>query len=160
MALPIVRQRFASAAFIKDLGIELTGLGKGWCETRMVVQPRMFQADKFVHAGVQATLADHTAGTAAMTECREGESVLSIEFKLNLLRPALGSVLRCRADVVRSGRTIAVVESRVFAVSEEGEKMVSTMMATMAITRVGLAVAQSRAAAEQKGESGGPTSKL
>lgn len=68
----------------------------------------------------------------------EGTNVLSIEFKLNLLRPCVGSHLRCRADVLRAGRTISVVESRVWAVQADGEeKLTSVMTATMALTRVG-----------------------
>jgi acyl-coenzyme A thioesterase PaaI-like protein len=62
-----VRAIFASAPFIRDLGIELVDLGPGSCETALTIAPRLLQQHGFVHAGVTTTLADHTAGGAAGT---------------------------------------------------------------------------------------------
>ncbi len=101
--------------FLRDLGATLTGLSEGVAESELEIAPRHGQQDGFVHAGVIATLADHTAGAAAGTHLRLDQGVLSIEFKVNLLRPALGEVLRCRATVLRPGRTVSVVESEVYA---------------------------------------------
>jgi uncharacterized protein (TIGR00369 family) len=85
-----------------------------------------------VHAGVQATVADHTAGGAAGTVARPGDLVLSVEFKINLLRPAVGDRLRCRATVLRQGKTITVAESEVFAASDGQEKLVAKATVTLA----------------------------
>ena len=62
-----VRAIFERSAFVADLGVSLEALGPGWCETSLAIQPRHLQQNDFVHAGVQATLADHTAGAAART---------------------------------------------------------------------------------------------
>ena len=86
-----------------------------------------------MHAGVQAALADHTAGAAAATLLREHKLVLSIEFKINLLRPARGESLSCHAKVIKPGVRISVVEAEVFCTSGNSMKMVSKMTATMAI---------------------------
>ena len=133
-AMADLQARWSSAAFIRDLGIELVDAGRGWVESALVVTPRMGQAHGYVHAGVVTTLADHTAGSAAATLVGPDQGIVSVEFKVNLLRPAVGARLRCRADVLRPGRRVTVVESKVFAIDEEGgEKLVSAALLTMAV---------------------------
>jgi uncharacterized protein (TIGR00369 family) len=124
---------FGRAPFIRELGIELAGHGPGWCESLLVAAPRHLQQDGYIHAGVQATIADHTAGAAAGTLIRPEEIVLTVEFKINLLRPAKGERLRCRAEILRPGRNLSVAESAVFAASGGEEKLVAKAMVTLAI---------------------------
>jgi uncharacterized protein (TIGR00369 family) len=128
-----VREIFQRAAFIDDLGIGLSDLGPGWCESALEVAPKHRQQDGFVHAGVQATMADHTAGGAAATLAAEGEHVLTVEFKINFLRPALGDRLRCRSAILRQGRTLHVAESEVYARRDGNEKLVAKAMVTLAL---------------------------
>jgi uncharacterized protein (TIGR00369 family) len=77
-----VREIFYLANFIRDLEIRLDKFAEGICETSMVVQERMRQQHGFVHGGVLATLADHTAGGAARSVSGE-KDVLTVEFKIN-----------------------------------------------------------------------------
>jgi len=128
-----VREIFQQAAFVSDLGIRLADLGPGWCESVLTVAPKHRQQDGYVHAGVQATIADHTAGGAAGTLAAEGDLVLTVEFKINFLRPALGERLRCRATVLRQGKTLNVAESEVFAERDGSEKLVAKAMVTLAV---------------------------
>lgn len=128
---------FRNSAFVSDLGIELKGLGPGWCESALVVEKRHLQQDGFVHAGVQATIADHTAGGAAGTLSRPGEMVLTVEFKINLLRPAVGERLNCRAKVLKPGKTIVVAESEVFAARNGAEIMTAKATVTLALVLSG-----------------------
>ena len=132
---PLTKARaiFSRSAFVGDLGIRLKDLGPGWCESFLEVAPKHGQQDGYVHAGVQATIADHTAGGAAGTLAAEDDLVLSVEFKINFLRPALGERLRCRAAVLRQGRTLIVAESEVFAGHDGNEKLVSKAMVTLAL---------------------------
>lgn len=127
----VIREIFSEAGFISELGIQLRNLGPGWCETEMLVTPRHLQQNGFIHAGVQATMADHTAGAAAATLMAAGQVVLTVEFKINLLRPAIGERLRCRAEVVKPGKRISFVEAAVTALNEAETKLVSTLVATM-----------------------------
>jgi uncharacterized protein (TIGR00369 family) len=128
-----VRLIFEQAAFVNDMGIRLVDAGPGWCETELDVLPRHFQHHEYVHAGVQATMADHTAGAAATTLVGEHEYVLSAEFKINFLRPARGEQLRCRSQVLKPGRTLIVVESEILAGDREQSTLVAKAMFTMAI---------------------------
>jgi len=127
-----IQRIFRAARFISDLGIELDSVGEGECVTTLVLQDRHLQQDGLVHAGVQATIADHTAGVAAATVLRARKVVLSVEFKLNLLRGARGERLICRAEVLKPGRQFSVVEAEVFCVSSGEERLVSKMTATIA----------------------------
>ena len=126
-----IQRIFRAASFIADLGIELESVGDGACETTLVLESRHLQQDGYVHAGVQATIADHTAGDAAATITREHQTVLSVEFKINLLRAAKGERLICRAEVLKPGRRFSVVESEVHCESGGEERLVSKMVATM-----------------------------
>lgn len=130
-----VQEIFERAAFIREIGIKVSGIGAGWCETTLEILPKHLQQDNFVHAGVLATLADHTAGGAAGSVVREEEIVLSVEFKINLLRPAVGDTLRCRAQLLRAGRTLIVAESEVFARAGDEEKLVAKATVTLAVVR-------------------------
>jgi uncharacterized protein (TIGR00369 family) len=95
-----IRAVFDTAPFMRHLGVVLRRCEPGFCETSLPVQPWQLQQDGFIHAGVQATIADHGAGAAAGTLMAEDEIVLSVEFKVNLLRPAQGDELICRAKVL------------------------------------------------------------
>ena len=127
-----IQRIFRAARFISDLGIELDSVGDGECVTTLDLKDRHLQQDGYVHAGVHATIADHTAGVAAATLLRDRQMVLSVEFKINLLRAARGDRLICRAEVLKPGRRFSVVESEVFCVDGGDEQLVSKMTATIA----------------------------
>jgi uncharacterized protein (TIGR00369 family) len=110
----LLKARFYEAAFIRDLGIELVSVSPGEAVARLRVQERFLQQDGFVHAGVVATLADHTGGASAWTLVKPEQTVLTVEFKINLLNPASGPVLDCRARVLRPGGRLTTSEVDVF----------------------------------------------
>jgi len=124
---------FYRSTFVGDLGIRLRDAGPGWCESVLEMAPKHMQQDGYVHAGVQATIADHTAGGAAGTLAAEGDLVLTVEYKINFLRPALGERLLCRASVLRQGKTLHVAESEVYAERDGNRKLVAKAMVTLAL---------------------------
>ena len=130
----VVQDIFESAPYIQSLGIRLVDLGVGWVESEMVIRPNHLQHSGLVHAGVQATLADHSAGAAAATLVAPNTNVLTIEFKINLLRPAAGEKLTCRSNVLKAGRMITIVESTVSA--HANQKMLLVSKATITIANV------------------------
>lgn len=133
----LIESIFRSAAFVRDVDIAFVDCGPGWCESRLAILPRHLQHGGIVHAGVQATIADHTSGAAATTIIAPGQHVLTAEFKINLLRPAAGEVLFCRAEVLKPGKSLIVVEAEVFAVSGVDRTLVSKMTATMSVAANG-----------------------
>ncbi len=128
-----LEQIFIAAPFVANLGIRLVSLGSGTCETELDVRFRHLQQDGFVHAGVQAAMADHTAGGAAATLIEPGHIILTAEFKINLLRAAKGERLTCRSEVLKSGSRLIVVESEVLCENEEISKLVSKTTVSIAV---------------------------
>lgn len=118
---------FSKAPFIMDLGIELLDVGEGWVESQLTLEKRHLQQHGYAHAGVVSTIADHTAGAAASTAILEGQSVLTAEYSIHLLRPGSGDRLHCRGEVVKSGRTLVVAASDVWAGDVHCARYVSTL---------------------------------
>lgn len=112
-------------------GIQVIHVAHGIFETRLEVRPEHQQQDGFVHAGVMATMADHTGGYAAFTIVPPHQRVLTIEFKINFFKPAIGQQLICRAHVVNGGRRIIVSESDVFSLMDGAEKHVARALVTL-----------------------------
>ena len=127
-----VRGIFDKANFVRHLGIELVNVRAGGCDTQLMVREEHLQQHGSVHAGVIATLADHSAGGAARTVTGDLD-VVTIEYKINYLRPAMGERLRCVASVVSKGKNIVVTEAEVFAIHNGQEKLVAKLTETLAV---------------------------
>ncbi|NTV71383.1 MAG: PaaI family thioesterase [Azonexaceae bacterium] len=91
------------------------------------------QQHGFVHGGVVGMIADSSAGYAAMTMVPATASVLTVEYKMNLLAPADGEKLIARGQVVRSGRTLIVTKAEVFAIKEGKETLCALMQQTIMV---------------------------
>jgi uncharacterized protein (TIGR00369 family) len=111
-------------------GFEVLHVDHGVFETRLVIRNDHLQQDGFVHAGVIATMADHTAGYACYTTVSKKFRILTIEFKINYFKPATGPLLICRSKVINNGKKIKVVESEAFSISDGTEKLVSKAILT------------------------------
>jgi len=121
-----------SRGFVAFCGLEPVRLEPGFLEARVLIREEHRQQDGFIHAGLMATLADHTAGYASYTMIPETHRILTVEFKMNFLRPAFGQELICRAKVIKPGRRILICESEVYDQRPEGEAMVVKNLTTMA----------------------------
>lgn len=128
---------FGTAPYMTDLGVELVSVEPGVCETALRIAGRHLQQNGFVHAAVQAALADHTAGGAATTLVGPGEYVLTNTYTIHLLRAAKADRLACRAEVMRPGRRVTVVESSVYAVDGARRTLVSKATVTLSILQAG-----------------------
>ena len=117
--------------FVKFCGFDVLHMEEGAFESCLTLKKEHMQQDGFVHAGVIATMADHTAGYSAFTLVPDDHQILTIEFKINYFKPAVGNELVCRSRVVNQGKKIIVSESEVFSVSDKNEKLVSKAMVTM-----------------------------
>ena len=136
MDLDTLRGFFRMAPFMVDLGIEPVALEGGRLRTRLELQPRHLQHTGVVHAGVMASMADHTMGAVAQTQAPQGYWVLTAEFKTSLLRGARGVALECEAWVVKPGRQLSFTEAEVYTVAADGQRtLVVKTNGTMALTR-------------------------
>lgn len=108
-----VRSSFQRQGMMKLLGAQISRVEKGLVEISAKNRPEFGQQDGFVHAGVMTSIADSAGGYAALSLLPQGSRVLSVEFKINFTRPAVGSVVRGRGKVRKLGRTIALCELEV-----------------------------------------------
>jgi len=103
-----VRESFARQGLMKHLGAELTALRSGECEIRVRYHAALTQQHGYFHGGVTAAIADSATGYAAYTMMPADSSVLAVEYKINFVAPAEGSLLIARGRVLRSGRTLKI----------------------------------------------------
>jgi len=126
-----VRSSFAKQGLMSTLGATLGSVAPGVVEIAIRPHAAISQQHGFVHAGAVTAIADSAAGYAALTLMPRGTGVLSTEFKINLLAPAIGDRIVARGKVVKAGRTLTVAQSEVFAESEGREKLVALLTATL-----------------------------
>ena len=127
-----IAQSFAKQTVMSLIGAELMRVEPGFIEIRLPYREDLTQQHSYLHAGIVTTIADSACGYAAYSLMPANSEVLSVEFKVNLLRPAKGETFSAIAEVIKTGKTLTVVRSDVFGIDREGERvMVATMLATM-----------------------------
>jgi uncharacterized protein (TIGR00369 family) len=126
-----VRRSFARQAFMQTLGVELVHLVPGEVDLAMPHRREFTQQHGYFHAGTTATIADTAAGYAALSLFPRGTGVLTVEFKINLLRPAEGERLVARGRVIKPGRTLSICRSEVYGVRGGREAHVATALLSM-----------------------------
>lgn len=127
-----IKQSFARQAIMTLIGAELRAVEPGIVEIALPYRSDLAQQHGYLHAGIVTTIADSAAGYAAYSLMPAGAEVLSVEFKVNLLRPARGVSFLARAEVIKPGRTLTVARADVFGIGEGGEReLVATMLATI-----------------------------
>ncbi len=100
---------FARQPIMNLIGATLSLVEPGVVEITLPYRADLAQEHGYLHAGVIATIADSACGYAAYSLMPAGSEVLSVEFKVNLLRPAQGKTFVARAEVIKAGRTLTVV---------------------------------------------------
>jgi uncharacterized protein (TIGR00369 family) len=126
-----IRQSIAAQGFMSHVGAELCELTRGSCTLAVDRRPELLQQHGLFHGGVTAFLVDNATTIAAATS--RGQPALTAEYKLNLLSPAIGERLICRARVIKAGRQVAVVAADVFCVTGGIEKHTATALASIAM---------------------------
>lgn len=109
------------------LGAHITSLSPGAVDVALAPKPAISQQHGFVHAGAVAAIADTAAGYAALSLMPPGAGVLTTEFKINLIAPAVGERIVARGRVVKAGRTLTVAQAEVVAESAGKVKLVALL---------------------------------
>jgi uncharacterized protein (TIGR00369 family) len=126
-----VRLSFGEQRAMSTIGASLGSVEPGAVDVILPFRDDLTQQDGFLHAGIVAAVADSACGYAANTLMPATARVLSIEFKLNLLAPAVGERFEARGRVIRAGRTVTVCQADVLAITGKSEKLIATMTGTM-----------------------------
>lgn len=126
-----VRESFERQGAMRTIGASLTVLEPGYCAIELVPGPAVAQQHGYVHAGIVAAIVDSAGGYAGFTLFPADASVLTVEFKLNLLAPAQGERLVAEGFVVKSGRTLTITRGEVHGIERGERKLVALMQQTL-----------------------------
>ena len=128
-----VRESFARQGAMKLIGAAIAEVAPGYCAIALAPRPDLSQQHGYLHAGIVGTIVDSAGGYAGFTLFPEDASVLTVEFKLNLLAPAKGERFVAEGFVVKPGRTLAITRGEVHA--QEGGKrtLVALMQQTLMV---------------------------
>ena len=128
-----VRESFARQGAMTLIGAEMTELAPGYCAISLRPRPEILQQHGYVHAGIVATIVDSAGGYAGFTLFPADSSVLTVEFKLNLLAPAIGDRLVAEGFVIKPGRTLAITRGEVHAETGGKRTLVALMQQTLIV---------------------------
>lgn len=126
-----VRESFARQGVMSYLGAELSAVTPGGCEIRLPYHEGLSQQHGFFHGGIVGTIADSAAGYAGYSLMPANASVLTVEYKMNLLAPADGELLIARGEVLKAGRNLVIAKADVAVVKEGREKPCATLLQTL-----------------------------
>ena len=126
-----VRENFARQHVMQLIGATLKRVEAGAVDIVLPFREDLTQQNGYIHAGIITTVADSACGYAAYTLMPADSEVLSVEFKVNLLRPAGGERFVAEGRVLKAGKTLTVTRCDVYGQTGEEQKLVATMLATM-----------------------------
>lgn len=126
-----VRASFDLQQAMGLIGARLAVVEPGYTEIHLPYKAEITQQHGFIHGGVVGMVADSAAGYAANTLTPADSSVLTVEYKLNLIAPADGERLVARGEVIRSGRTLIITKAEVFAIKAEQWTLCAVMQQTI-----------------------------
>jgi uncharacterized protein (TIGR00369 family) len=124
-----VLESYSRQGFMKYLGVEIISIAKGLVKVSCKKNENLTQQNGFFHAGVITSIADAACGYAALTTMEKGSDVLSVEFKTNLMKPAISDRIIATGKVIKSGRILVFCEAKI---TDETEEIIfATFQGTM-----------------------------
>jgi uncharacterized protein (TIGR00369 family) len=126
-----IKESFSRQGFMGFIGAKLTDIRPGYCEIQVPYKKELSQQHGFFHAGIIGTLADNSGGYAAFTLMPFDSSILTVEYKLNIMVPGDGELLIARARVLKPGRTLSICRPEVFVVKNGVRTLCATALMTL-----------------------------
>jgi uncharacterized protein (TIGR00369 family) len=126
-----IRDSFERQGLMRHLGAHLRHVAPGRVHIVLPNRPEIDQQHGYIHAGATSAIADSAGGYAALTLFPENTAVLTVEYKINLLAPAVGDRIEAVGTVLKSGRTLTVCQLEVFAVQGSKRSLVAAGQQTL-----------------------------
>ena len=126
-----IEESFNRQKFMQLINAKLIDVQPGFCEIHIPFDKTLTQQHGFFHAGIVSTIADNAAGYASFSLMDVNSSILTVEFKLNLLAPSDGEILIGRSNVLKNGRTLTICRSEVFVIKNGKEKLCAAAQSTL-----------------------------
>ena len=128
-----VRSSFDRQGAMRLIGARIADLGPGYCAIELPFRRDLTQQHGYIHAGIVSAIADSAGGYAGFTLFPSDSSVLTVEYKLNLLAPAAGERLIAEAEVLKPGRTLAITRGEVYAETAGTRTLCAVMQQTLMV---------------------------
>ena len=125
-----VKDSFDRQGFMAHLGARIEDIKAGQVEIHVPFAKHLSQQHGFFHGGLIGTIGDNAGGYSAFSLMAATDSVLTVEYKLNIMAPAMGECLIARGRVLRPGKTLNVCQSDIFVSTRGVEKLCATMLGT------------------------------
>jgi uncharacterized protein (TIGR00369 family) len=126
-----IRASFDRQGLMSHLGARITHIAPGRVHIVLPSRPEVTQQHGYFHAGATSAIADTAGGYAAFTLFPENTEVLTVEYKINLLAPAVGDHMEAVGTVLKSGRTLTVCQLEVFGVQDGRRSLVANGQQTL-----------------------------
>lgn len=126
-----VRDSFARQGIMAHIGAQMSELSPGRCTIQLTHRPEVTQQHGYFHGGVIGMIADSAGGYAGFTLMAADASVLTVEYKLNLLAPGDGEALVAEGHVIKAGRNLVIARADVFAIRGGVRHQCATMLQTL-----------------------------
>ena len=126
-----ITDSFSRQGLMTHLGASIAELRRGFCALHLPYRAELTQQHGYFHAGATSALVDTAGGYAGMSTYSSRDSVLTVDFTVNLLAPAIGDVLVAEATVIKSGRTLPVCRLEAFTVNAGSRTHVATGRQTL-----------------------------
>ena len=126
-----IRASFAKQKAMQTIGATIGDVRPGEVSIDLPYSEHITQQDGFLHAGIITTIVDSACGYAAYTLMPADSRVLSVEFKINFMSPAIGETFTAIGKVIKPGRTLTICQGEVLAFKDGKSKLVAMMQATM-----------------------------
>lgn len=126
-----VRDSFARQGLMTLFGAMLAEVSPGRVVIEVPFADRLSQQQGLFHGAVVGAIGDSASGYASLTLMPPQSEVVSVEYKINFLRPAAGDLLRAVGEVVRAGRSVTVARTEVLCRDGQALRPCATLLATM-----------------------------
>lgn len=126
-----IRDSFSRQPFMGLIGAEMTRVEPGIVEIRMPYRDDLCQQHGYFHGGAIGTLADNAGGYAAFTLMAAKDSILTVEYKMNIVAPGQGDALVAVGTVLKPGRRLTVCEAKVYGETDGTRKLCATALCTL-----------------------------
>jgi uncharacterized protein (TIGR00369 family) len=126
-----IRASVARQSAMTTIGARLVEARRGTVTIELGHGEHILQQNSFVHGGVLGMIADSACGYAALTMLEANKTVLTTEYKIHFLSPALGEKFIAVGRVIKPGRQLSVVQGDVYAVTGETKKHIAIMLTTL-----------------------------
>jgi uncharacterized protein (TIGR00369 family) len=122
---------FSAQGLMATLGAELVLVMPGEVQIALLPRPELSQQRGYIHAGALTSVLDSACGYAALTVAPLGMDVLTVEFKINFIRPAVADRFVAIGKIKKAGKTLTVCQGEVIGEQGSHRETIAVMQATI-----------------------------